>query len=262
MKIKSTIELIQAINRDLDIWGSKVKPWFRGESGDELPLCPKIAKYNKHKENHLMQSFRRQAGGLANVPHREHTDLWLFLAQHYGVPTRLLDWTEGALHALYFAINHGKPNARIYILNPRKLNDLAGSKTYSPNYPLSWIKGGGLYVSLAWQNRRLIPGQELLRDQIGLNMSIPLAFPSTYQDHRMIAQRSCFTIHGTDLIPIKDILKKNKIKLSESLVEYKINKNTRGKLLRELSILGISPATIFPDLDRLAMDLKYDINSL
>lgn len=160
MKIKSTIELIKAINRDLDIWGTKVKPWFRGESGDNLPLCPKIKKFDEHKENHLMQSFRRQAGGLANVPHRGQTDLWLFLAQLYGVPTRLLDWTEGALHALYFAINRKHPNPRIYMLNPRKLNDLAGAKTFSPNYPLSWTKVGKLYISLAWQKRRLNKDQK------------------------------------------------------------------------------------------------------
>ena len=103
--IKSINQLIDAIERDLLRWGAGVKPWFRGESGDEPPLRPKIWNRTTAQENHLMQSFRRQAGGLSNVPFRGHTDLWLFLAQHYGVPTRLLDWTEGALHALYFAIN-------------------------------------------------------------------------------------------------------------------------------------------------------------
>ena len=101
------------------------KPWFRGESGDQLPLCPKIAKYTASEENYLLQSFRRQAGGLANSPPRDQTDMWLFIAQHYGVPTRLLDWTEGALHALYFAINRHSSNPRIYMLNAQRLNDLA-----------------------------------------------------------------------------------------------------------------------------------------
>jgi len=117
--IKSITQLIAAIQADLPNWGRGIKPWFRGESGDQLPLCPKIAKYNANEENYLLQSFRRQAGGLANSPPREgHTDMWLFKAQHYGVPTRLLDWTEGALFALYFAINRRNRNPRIYMLNP------------------------------------------------------------------------------------------------------------------------------------------------
>ena len=257
--INSITELIAALKSDLATWGECAKPWFRGESGNELPLCPKIAPYSAHEENYLLQSFQRQAGGLANVPLREYVDMWLFLAQHYGVPTRLLDWTEGALHALYFAINRGAENPRIYMLNPHKLNELAGSKNYFPNYPLSWIKGGGLYIALAWQNRVLNENQQLETKQRGINLNIPFAFPATYQDQRMIAQRSCFTIHGIALEPLKDIFEKNEIAVADCMFEYKIDTQARNDLLKELSILGISAATIFPDLDHLAVDLTKDI---
>ena len=134
--IKSITQFIEAIKADLDRWEAGVKPWFRGESGGDPPLRPKISNYATSQENHLLQSFRRQAGALANVPFRQHADLWLFLAQHYGLPTRLLDWTEGALHAFYFAINRGNPNSRVYMLNPRMLNQLAGLSTFPPNFPL------------------------------------------------------------------------------------------------------------------------------
>jgi len=141
--IRHINEFIDKIMNDLTKWDEGVKPWFRGESGNKhLPLCPKIQKFESNEENYLLQSFRRQAGGLTNVPPRSgHTDMWLFLAQHYGIPTRLLDWTEGALHALYFAINRENSNLRVYMLNPLKLNEFAGSKNIPPNYPLSWVKG-------------------------------------------------------------------------------------------------------------------------
>jgi hypothetical protein len=259
--IKTIIELIDSIKRDLKTWDTRTKPWFRGESGNEKPLCPKIESYESHEENYMLQSFRRQAGGLANVPGRQQRDLWLFLSQHYGVPTRLLDWTEGALLALYFAINRGEPNPRIYMLNPHKLNNLSGSINIPPTYPLSFYRGGSLYVALAWQNRGLTPEQKQLRDGIGLNQDIPIAFPATYQDHRMIAQRSCFTIHGTKLSPIQDILSEHAINKTECLFEYKIDIHAKDSLLRDLSILGVSAATIFPDLDNLARDLKSDIKA-
>ncbi len=258
--ITSITQLINTIKDDLQNWGKGYKPWFRGESSDQPALCPKITNYTYNQENYLLQSFRRQAGGLANVPPREHVDLWLFLAQHYGVPTRLLDWTEGALHALYFAINQNNSYPRVYMLNPQKLNEFASSRTYSLNYPLSWIWGGGLYVSLAWQNRKLDEASKDFQIQSKLDLDIPVAFPATYQDHRMIAQRSCFTIHGTMLEPIEDILKKKDITVSDCLYKYEIAIEARADLLKDLSILGISAAVIFPDLDHLAQDLVSDVS--
>ena len=90
--IRSVTDLISSIKENLTRWDTGTKPWFRGESGDKPSLRPKIAEFDHHQENYFLQSFRRKAGGLANVPFRDHIDMWLFLAQHYRVPTRLLDW--------------------------------------------------------------------------------------------------------------------------------------------------------------------------
>lgn len=285
--IKNITEFIDTINNDLSKWPPKTRPWFRGESGKGQSLCPKITKYEANQENHLLQSFRRQAGGLSNVPFREHIDMWLFLAQHYGVPTRLLDWTEGALMALYFAINRAEYeyDPRVYMLNPRRLNEFAGIKTNELNYPLSFGNTvSELYIQLAWQNRdvgldKIIQDSEerLKQNQQNrdtdkikiyldtlkkLNLKIPIAFPAIYQDYRMISQRSCFTIHGEALKPIEEILKENKIELLGCLFTYNIDVRERSTILRHLNILGISAATIFPDLDHLAEDLRFEIDGL
>ena len=266
--IRCVKDLIEVIHKNLANWEKGTKPWFRGESDHKdsnlrrPPLCPKVADYNTEEENHLLQSFRRQAGGLSEVPPRsKYTDMWLFLAQHYGIPTRLLDWTEGALLALFFAVNRDNPNPRVYMLNPRKLNDLAGTRAPFPNYPLTWgdNNGSAQYISLAWQRRQLLPWQQQLVSEIGIDLDVPIAFPATYQDGRMIAQRSCFTIHGTSLGPLQDILTGKNINLNDYLFEYRIDVAERSNMIKDLSVLGVSAATIFPDLDHLAIDLVSDL---
>ncbi len=53
---------------------------------------------------------------------------WISLAQHYRVPTRLLDWSENPLVALYFAVevdedsNGAQVDGRVWALNPLQLN--------------------------------------------------------------------------------------------------------------------------------------------
>ena len=237
--ITSVIQLVNTVKEDLQNWDKDCKPWFRGESGDQPALYPKISNYTYNQENYLLQSFSKQAGGLADVPPQEQANLWLLLAQYYGIPTRLLGWSEGALHALYFAIYQDNSYPRIFMLNPQKLNELAGSRTYSPNYPLSWEKEGGLYMSLAWQNRKLDEASKDFQIRNKLDLDIPMAFTATYQDHRMIAQRSCFTIHGTMLEPIEDILRKKNMTVSDCLYKYEIADTARTDLLKDLSLFKL-----------------------
>ena len=99
---------------------------FRGVRNASYLLVPKVGRketfkassYTPHLEEQLFLQFQRKGYTLANNIDRDDDLHWLVLAQHHGLPTRLLDWTENVLVAAFFAVeaSGSEGDAAIYAL--------------------------------------------------------------------------------------------------------------------------------------------------
>jgi len=121
------------------VCGQKTAPIFRGEPKATFPLLPKIGRCYRYHSKYLdapdtgrpfsladevaaFKEFRQRAMPYVNHVPRDDWE-WLALAQHHGLPTRLLDWTENPLVAAFFACHDGHgSDAVIYVLDERQFN--------------------------------------------------------------------------------------------------------------------------------------------
>ncbi len=112
----------------------KTSNWiFRGVENEAYELIPRIGRsdtskdlatgsdigYSADFEKRCMERFKREARPHMIIEPRSELD-WLSIAQHHGLPTRFLDWTDSPLIAAYFAlklggfVNKQRKNAAIY----------------------------------------------------------------------------------------------------------------------------------------------------
>jgi hypothetical protein len=247
--------------------------WFRGEQRThDTILRPQLYRPPKSRslkpvpellkiENNLYDDFQRCAVQLCNEKTPEDDWDWdsYFLMQHHHAPTRLLDWSDGALMALHFATqDKTKDDSHdpiVYVMEPYRLLDKlkalpetevtkAQWKAYvekHPEYELSWDEWETAYLpadedDLAEMN---IPGPPLL-----------LEFP--HITRRVAAQRSRFMVFGTNPGWLAEEFAKPDSTIRAITVDASAVRNIRVALRDS----GITESVIFPDLDGLGRELK------
>ena len=274
-RVISSVEmLVQKVLEDYKEWDTSSLPWFRGEGRDvDDPLMPEIFRVEngrEHDEMRLLQHFRMKAPslGLPYVPARDLTDQWLFLAQHVGLPTRLLDWSEGLLIALHFALYSRHKGAVVWMLDPIELNKLTDPKASEKDFALTWfsprrrtlrtadlptiqkmiwtkgIYGPNIFENVGTVNIHKAWGRK------AKGTEFPYAFHPTNIHPRMSSQISRFTIHGEDERGMPQMRRGPRI-----LRKFTIGIRAISDIKDELRIMGITHSSLFPDLDGLSKEL-------
>jgi len=248
-EIARSLEDFVKIVSDLENKESKADEWslwYRGQASAQWNLVPRLYRCQNGKadrrteDNQTRELFTVRAANLSDVRPTNNWD-WYFVMQHYGAPTRLLDWTEGALIGLYFAVreNKGYDDAAVWVLNPWKLNKkIVGKEEVTPpGDPGTTKKDKQRYKK--WLNDRFAKGRWA---------RWPAAVYPSHILRRIGAQRSCFTIHGSDQHGLETIVQKLKIPLTKILIpSWQVD-----SIKRSLVTCGIDETTVFPDLEGLS----------
>jgi len=243
-EIRSVQDLLVKLETDNDGYNGSV--WYRGQSNKEWPLLPGYLRLDQPpSESTLIKQFKQSAAMLVQNTPVQSFD-WLFLMQHYGVPTRLLDWSESPLVALYFSVEEGGADqgqdAALWSLRPSELNKNAGiNNVYEEFFIPSFedMELNNYTVENLSQNQR--------------TQLMPLATIATRNNARIQAQHGVFTIHHHGKIPIEAVGG------GSHIIKYIIPNDSKSSILKQLSLLGYTRFQLFPELASIGHIIKGNL---
>ena len=200
---------------------------FRGQTCDK-PLLPKIARQNPRidttaKEKEMLAELRRRGALLIG---KEITDDWelLVYAQHFGMATRLLDWTSNPLAALWFSC-------------------------FDPD------RSSAGYVYVLEVSDDLLLDRQTQRDPFSVRKTRVLK--PNLNNVRIVAQGGWFTTHrysrkGQRFVPLE-----SNSDIKRRLVQIRVPGSAKSDALKQLDMLGVNSQSLFPDVEGLCKYVNW-----
>ena len=219
---------------ELATWLEKYRErdWlFRGEVSPKFKsLRPKVGRvskepgsarkvpYSEQDERRAHNEFKKAA--LPYIDRVPASDIeWMALAQHHGLPTRLLDWTDSVLIAAFFAVE--------------KTGTFGNTQD-----------GGAVIYCV----RGLDEIDEATEGSDGLfSLSSVKLYLPPHISPRMTVQRSVFTVHPS---PTQDFSHPN-------LERWVIERDACWPIKRSLNAAGVTYSSLFPDLDGICRQIGW-----
>jgi len=261
------LEFVHALTNIQHLDQSRNPILFRGQSDNSWDMRPKIYRiaerlpleFRLGYEFDSVTFFKQHAHRFLNsnsIPNENtmpkgayYFAEWLSIMQHYGAPTRLLDWTSSFNVALYFATSTlPKTDGVIWYFNCQALQEA------TPEFDIELtddeedetFKNRDAFISF---------GKSIKSPSI-------IAFNNQIKFDRMAAQHSTFTVSDHITIDHRSLIGKflwNKHSESNPvnlLTCIEIPSNLKSKIREHLSKIGISAGTLFPGVEGLGKTVQ------
>lgn len=221
--------------------------WFRGHSKHSHLLLPTLLRDNKQssevfeREKRLITRFRQRSLPFWPAGYPQNDWEHLFAMQHYGMPTRLLDWSENLFVALHFALSVQLQNEDppvVWCVDPVAWNRAT---------PVLSEYGAAIQVLTTTDEE-----SDAYRPETGRRRNkSPVAIFGAHNSVRIVAQRGTFMVWGEDVRPLTEFATENQAVL------YKFILTGPGSELKaDLNALGFGETMVFPELGSLATELS------
>jgi hypothetical protein len=242
--------------------------WFRGEKRDygDTRLRPILYRPPRNRslkpigdlldiEDDLFEAFQRSNAQLTDTVIEDDFDGYL-LMQHHGGPTRLLDWSDGSLMALHFALRNKQGNENdslVYVLEPSRLMATLDACPDTALREQRWAEHVKASPEDADEDSSSIylPSSDGSERDFDLPR-IPMLLRFSHFSRRVAAQRSQFIVFGSAPSWLSDEISKP----DSSICSITIDGHDTKTIRAELRECGVTESVIFPDLDGLGRELK------
>jgi len=227
------IEFINNLKDEEEKLGNSSDFLFRGQEQD-WELVPKIARLKlrgeaQNIETLILDEFERTSMPLSEFPTKNKWDV-IALAQHHGLPTRLLDWTFSSFIALWFAVNKAVTDDK------------------ENGYGVVWLL-------------KSHKDDFKISDDLPTSNNDTKIFRPNVIARRISAQSGIFTVHK--FIENNPSIKHGVVQFNthrgfrDRMVKIKIPHSCFPDIRSKLNIAGVNASTVFPDIDGLCKHLEW-----
>jgi hypothetical protein len=265
--------------------GASLSGWiFRGHGNAESPLETTLCRTANRRagplpflfdwEERILRQFQRRAHHyVVDLPRRRDRLEWLALIQHYGGPTRLLDFSYSFYVAAFFAMEKPKRReaAAVWAVNDRLLGERIAAKFDSKWPPkdadrmnIDHIRFVNEFLTRKREPEPFVIGvaPERLNERLSIQQGLFLApcdisaqfeqnLAATFRlDPEALRKREATPWNGEPL------------PRETALLKIRLPQHLHTKALRDLHAMNVTSASLFPGLDGFARSLYHEIRLL